>query len=114
MKTAIITMGDITGRSQDLPDRKIIKEAQRAMCMSAEFWVKIKANKIPYVFDKEKNELTEANYSDSMASLKGQFRGDVYWLTDEEYPDVNKTMQNISNISAMKQSYQEQIEKFKK
>ena len=106
-------MGDITGRSQDLPDRKIIKEAQRAMCMSAEFWVRIKANKIPYVFDKEKKELVEASYTETMASLKEK-KTDIYWLTDEEYPEVNKTTQNIDNIGTMKQSYQEQIEKYKK
>ena len=112
MKIAIITMGDITGTSQTLPDRKIIKEAQKAMCMSAGFWVKIKAGKIPYAFDKEKGELTEASYTQTMDSLKG--KGEIYWLTDEEYPAVNKTVKNIDNINAMKQSYQEEIDKYKK
>jgi len=112
MTTTIITMGDITGRSQTLPDRKIIKEAQRNMCMSASFWVKIKAGKIPYIFDKEKKELVESSYTETMTSLKEK-KSDIYWLTDEEYPEVNKTAKNIDNISAMKQSYQEEIEKYK-
>lgn len=116
MKTTIMTLGEITGSSSGLPDRKIVREAQRAFCMSAEFWSRIKEGKIPYTFDKNKNKLEELGYSDTMASLKGQYRGgsDVYWLTDAEYPEVNETLQNIAGIDTMKRSYQQQIEKFKK
>jgi hypothetical protein len=140
MKTLTITLGEVNGASQTLPDRKIIKDAQRNMCMSAAFWAQIKAGKIPYIFSKEKKELTEATYTETVAYLnksKGTtprlehmlagtpasekpevkpltHKADqLYWLTDEEYPAVNKTLQNIDNISVMKQSYLEQIEKFK-
>ena len=117
MKTAIVTSGEITGsKTGTLPDRKIVREAQRAFCLSPEFWLRVKEGKIPYVFNKQSNNLEELGYTDTMASLKGQYRGsgDVYWLTDAEYPEVNETLQNISGIETMKRSYQQQIEKFKK
>ena len=119
MEATIITLGDITGRSSVLPNRQIIKDAQKNKCLSAAFWAKIKAGKIPYTFDKEKKELVEATYTETATSLKEEpKKSDIYsvvfWITDEQYPAVNKTLQNINKINTMKQSYHEQIEKFKK
>jgi hypothetical protein len=54
-----MTLGEITGSSKGLPDRKIVREAQRAFCMSAEFWSRIKEGKIPYIFDRSKNNLDQ-------------------------------------------------------
>lgn len=114
MKMTTVTSGEITGRKSGLPERKIIREAQKAFCLSPKFWVRVKEGKFPYVFNKNSNNLEELGYADTMASLKGQYKGsDVYWLTDAEYPEVNETLQNIAGIDAMKRSYQEQIEKFK-
>lgn len=129
MKSTVMTLGEITGSSKGLPDRKIVREAQRAFCMSAEFWLRIKEGKIPYIFDRSKNNLEEASYTDTMSELKKNkstvtgsatnvkvtYReADIYWLTDAEYPEVNETLQNIASIDTMKRSYQQQIEKFKK
>lgn len=119
MEATIITLGDITGKSSVLPDRKIIKDAQKNMCLSAAFWAKIKAGKIPYTFDKDKKELVEAGYTETAASLKEEPKKSdiysvVYWITDEQYPAVNKTLQNINKMNTMKQSFQDQIEKYKK
>ena len=112
MDTTVISIGGITGKSHELPDRKIIKDAQKNMCMSAAFWTKIKAGKIPYAFNKDQRELIEATYTETVAYMNNG-KGEIYWLTDEEYPEVNKTVKNIDNINAMKQSYQEEIEKYK-
>lgn len=129
MKSTVVTSGELTGRTDTLPDRKIVREAQRTFCLSAEFWTRIKAGKIPYVFNKDKNTLEEANYTETMAELKktkSQVTGsatnvpvtyrekDIYWLTDSEYPQVNETLQNIASIDTMRKSYQQQIEQFKK
>ena len=128
MKSTITTFGQITGSSKGLPDRKIVREAQRNFCLSAEFWARIKEGKIPYTFNKNSNTLEEAGYSETISELKknrSSVRGsaenvvvsyrekDLYWLTDEEYPMVNETLQNIASIDTMKKSYQQQIEKFK-
>ena len=56
--------------------------------------------------------MIEATYTETVAYMNNG-KGEIYWLTDEEYPEVNKTVKNIDNINAMKQSYQEEIEKYK-
>lgn len=112
MKTATITLGDINGTSTSLPDRPIIKVAQRNMCMSAAFWTNIKSGKFPYVFDEEKKTLVEASYNETMDNLKG--KGKVYWITDEEFPEANDTMKDIAATEELKQSYLKKVEKFTK
>lgn len=138
--TQTLTLGEITGRTTStLPNNKIIKEAQRNMCMSASFWGKIKSGKIPYIF--KNDELVEANYTETMLSLnKGSgntvlldhllagtpagkeekkekpltLRADkIYWATNEEYTDLNEIMKNAAAAERLKQSYLKKIEKFK-
>jgi hypothetical protein len=113
MKNVIVTSGEIAGRKGTLPDRNIVREAQRNLCLSAAFWTRIKEGKIPYIFNREKSNLEEAGYADAMASLKSTSIDAVYWLTDKEYPQVNETLQNIANIEVMKKSYQQQINQYK-
>lgn len=112
MKINTISIGDINGTSVSLPDKKIIKEAQRNKCMSAAFWVKIKSGKYPYVFDEEKKSLVEASYVETMDHLKG--KGKIYWITDEEFPEANDTMKDIAATEELKQSYLKKVEKFTK
>lgn len=113
MKIATITLGDINGTSTSLPDRPIIKVAQRNMCMSAAFWANIKSGKFPYVFNEEKKTLVEASYNETMDNLN-KSKGIVYWITDEEFPEVNETMKDIAATEELRQSYLKKIEKFKK
>ena len=141
-RTAMITtLGEITGRTTStLPNNKIIKEAQRNMCMSASFWGKIKSGKIPYIF--KDDELVEANYTETMLSLnKGSgntvfldhllagtpaaeeknkkekpltLRTDkIYWATNEEYSELNEIIKNAAAAERLKQSYLKKIENFK-
>lgn len=112
MKIATITLGDINGTSTSLPDRPIIKVAQRNMCMSAAFWANIKSGKFPYVFDEEKKTLVEASYNETMDNLKG--KGKIYWITDDEFPEANDTMKDIAATEELKQSYLKKVEKFTK
>jgi hypothetical protein len=112
MKIGTITLGDINGTSTSLPDRPIIKVAQRNMCMSAAFWTNIKSGKFPYVFDEEKKTLVEASYNETMDNLKG--KGKIYWITDEEFPEANDTMKDIAATEELKQSYLKKVEKFTK
>lgn len=55
MKINTISIGDINGTSVSLPDKKIIKEAQRNKCMSAAFWVKINLVNIHMFLMKKKS-----------------------------------------------------------
>lgn len=112
MKTTTITLGDINGTTQELPNKAIIKDAQRNMCMSAFFWTQIKDGKIPYVFSKEKNELIEATYSETVAYMNNN-KGQLYWVTDAGYPDLNEIMKNVAAAEELKQSYLQKIDKFK-
>jgi len=110
----ITTLGEITGRTTStLPNNKIIKEAQRNMCMSASFWGKIKSGKIPYIF--KDDELVEANYTETMLSLnKGSGgSGKIYWATNEEYSELNEIIKNAAAAERLKQSYLKKIENFK-
>lgn len=112
METTIITIGDINGTTQELPNKAIIKDAQRNACMSASFWTQIKMGKIPYVFSKDKNELIEATYSETVAYMNNN-KGQLYWVTDSEYPELNEITKNAEAAEELKQSYLQKIEKFK-
>ena len=140
MKIVTVSLGDINGSSTTLPDRAIIKAAQRNMCMSAAFWGNIKSGKFPYIFNQEKKTLVEASYTETVNDLnKGKgntvnlkhllagtpaeneekekplsMRADkIYWVTDEEFPEANDIMKDIAATEELKQSYLQKIEKFK-
>ena len=113
MKIVTVSLGDINGSSTTLPDKAIIKAAQRNMCMSAAFWANIKSGKFPYIFNEEKKSLVEASYNETIDSLnKG--KGKVYWVTDEEFPEANDIMKDIAATEELKQSYLQKIQKFNK
>lgn len=79
----IITSGNLNGDSSGLPDREVVRQAQKNLSMNAKFWVLIKHNRIPYKIVDTK--LVEASYTESVKGLKDTFfQTKIYWLTDDE------------------------------
>ena len=112
-----LALGDINGGVQNIPDRKIVREAQQNMCTNVAFWSRIKAGKFPYIFNPDENKILEASYAETMSSLKIEKEStvsdkEVYWLTDAEIPDANAALKKIGNIDKLKSSYKEKLKQF--
>ena len=95
-----------------LPNRKIVKEAQMNLCLSAAFWNKIRTGNIPYSYDKVTGELKEATYNETIAYMNRGV-GEIYWATDEEFPKVEKALQETYTLFEEVKSKQEQLKKYK-
>ena len=96
----------------NLPNKKIVKEAQRQLCLSPSFWTKIKSGKIPYSYNKHTNELKEATYNEVFTYInKGA--GEVYWITDEELARVTDALTKTWELFNEIKVKQSQLNKYK-
>lgn len=74
----IVKLSEIAGNKPcNLPNKKIVKDAQKNFCLSPSFWIKIKEGKIPYV--KKNNAFVEATYNQTIASLNNKPTVKIYW-----------------------------------
>jgi hypothetical protein len=96
----------------NLPDRVVVKEAQRQLCLSASFWAKIRAGNIPYTYNKTTGELKEATYNETIAyTNKGV--GEIYWVKDEDLPKVEKALKETYALFEAAKANQEKLKKYK-
>jgi hypothetical protein len=109
-----ITFGEITGRIMfNLPNRKIVKEAQRNLCMSPSFWNRIRKGDIPYIYNKDTGEFLEANYTETVSYLNKGI-GEVYWVSDEEYPRVKLALEETYRLSQEINKRKNELKKYRK
>ena len=99
METATLTLGEITVTTTI--DRPVVKEAKKNLCMSPAFWIKIKAEKFPYVIDLVDKKFKEATYSTTMNFLQEKRGRKIFWITDQQIDKMNMDLCYVLDLEEL-------------
>ncbi len=110
--TTVIGLGNLKGDPSGLPDKNVVREAQKNFSMNAKFWVLIKHFRIPYkIVD---GKLIEASYTESVKGLKTPPTMDIFWLTDQELASAGESAEKLAEALLIAQEEKMKLEPFKK
>ena len=110
--TTTLNLSNLQGDPSGLPDKNVVRQAQKNFSMNAWFWVLIKHLRIPYKIVEGK--LVEASYTEAVKGLKNPPVMAIYWLTDQELITAGESAQKMTDALKIAEQEKMKLEPFKK